>query len=83
MDFIVINSGGRTTKKTNPTFPSVKTKNHFSLKSNIFTATIGTKSVISLTEEPSNIFITDFNTTPIKISKKDDGHLSKTSNSLF
>ena len=82
MDSIVINSGGRTTKKTNPTSPLAKTKNHFSLKSNTFTAITGTKYVISLTEEPSNIFITGFNTTPIKTSKKDDGHLFKISSSL-
>lgn len=44
---------------------------------------IGTKFVTSSMEGHFNTFTTGFNTTRIKTSKKEDGHLYKISNSLF
>jgi hypothetical protein len=83
MDFTDIESGKRTIKRMKPASLSVKIKSLFSLKSNTSIAIIGTKSAISLMEGLSNTFITDFNITPIKTSKKEDGHSSRTLNSLF
>lgn len=83
MDFKSIEFGGNKTKKMKLSFLSVKTSNHSSSKNNTSTVITGIKFVTSSMEGHFNTFTTDFNITPTKTSKKEDGLLFKILSSLF
>lgn len=83
MDYNVIKSGKKTTKNMIQSYHSARMKSLFLFKNSTCIAIIGTKFATFSMEEPSNTFITGFNTIQTKTSRKEDGHLCKTSNSLF